>query len=538
MGERSSGFEPKGGGRRRNKPAETWSDMMNDEMDQSGKFLRMAARNENENMHMIDVLELKASFPSARDGYISYTRAANKAYLIKVRPDSTAETQLKTTTSVKTKRRTLDVIVTEAEALNTSTGKIIAPNLDNTDIEALLADTPAVKKIERFTRFNAERQARENTHVYKLTFNSRTLPATVYLADIRYQVDQYYPLARGCLICYSYDHLMRNCPDKGKKALCRTCGVDAGLDEEETKRLNKFTLRQHTCQEPKRCPNCPISNNEHSPVARDCPARQRENQIIRLKIDHNLSYHEAKRRYNDSTYTTRSRTYADTLGNYQNANGPATTQQQSGPSSTATEIQALKTRIAQENAEILELQRLHEELKEVIVKKERLLKEIESQRKHIRKLDEKLKPKDKDADDESINSMSTDEVEFKAPSKTAKERKRKDRNQSGPSSQENSPKPDRKQRRLGDGIYLQESAKDVYDILSQMETVPYQHFDLPKTGTDTYYVLDSQQYITVCKKLLMSDNVLVKELSTKSRTEGRPLMWLFNRNGLYAHWST
>lgn len=161
----------------------------------------------------------------------------------------------------------------------------------------------------------------------------------------------YYDAPRGCLACLSYAHLFRNCPKKETVALCRKCGLNAGLNEEESKQLEKRVLRDHVCQVPPECPNCPIGRNAHRPTETICPARQREVEVIRIKTDHCLSYREARARVSDS-FVTSHKSFAETVT--RGATGPTQSAQ------TSQTAQAAE-RIAKNSATIASLKQLNEE---------------------------------------------------------------------------------------------------------------------------------------------------------------------------------
>lgn len=374
MGEQSTGVPPDR--RRRKGGGDMWSEtILRDSTAQENiKFMKMAPVNEGESFFTLNLLQLKHQLPSVNQGLLEVKPFAGNSLLLKVRENSDAMMILSQLRRVATGVRELAVVVTSMDAMNRSRGTIYAPELKGTPTEEIVAENEEILEMEQLSRWNVERQTREVIPAYKITFRTRKTPEHVVIGFMRYQVRTYYDAPRGCLACLSYAHLFRNCPKKETTAMCRKCGLNVGLDEAETKRLEKRVLRVHVCQAPPECPNCPPGRNSHRPTENICPARQREIEVIRIKTDHCLSYREARARVSDS-YVASHRSFASTVSQAPTTNAAPTTNP--GPSNH----QAMQARIDANSATISNLKELVELEKRQLAEIAKMRRELESLRK-------------------------------------------------------------------------------------------------------------------------------------------------------------
>ncbi|XP_058811022.1 uncharacterized protein LOC131675911 [Topomyia yanbarensis] len=111
-----------------------------------------------------------------------------------------------------------------------------------------------------------------------LTFGKTTYPVT------RVATRPYYPTPMLCYSCFRYGHPRTRCPGPAR---CSKC---SGIHTEDQ------------CTNQSYCINC---KEDHRPSDRQFPKFQKEMEIIRIKIEHNLSFPEARKRMEGS-----SRSYA------------------------------------------------------------------------------------------------------------------------------------------------------------------------------------------------------------------------------------
>lgn len=155
-------------------------------------------------------------------------------------------------------------------------------------------------------------------------------------------------------------------------AVCRKCGVNAGLDKVESERQNKRVMKLHTCSEHPTCPNCP-DNPNHRPTSNECQRRRKEVEIIRIKTDHQLTYAEAKARVN-AEYVRTHRSFASVTSGAIGSGTFTSSEPQRAPVNSNIDQQ-----ISNAKADIVENEKKIAELKT-------LLKHIKSQEAEIRAL--------------------------------------------------------------------------------------------------------------------------------------------------------
>ena len=296
------------------KNGDSWNDIMDNDPNTNYKYIKMSIVNPQHSFHHISQLELPKALPSREKGLLKVQNVYKDNIVMKVQIGSEAESTLLSWKSLKVASRELAVKVSPMDNLNTSTGTIFAPELDSTDVNQITEMCKNVVKIERMTRFDPIKQLRVFSNMYKVIFNSRMIPEVLCVGYCRFRVRTYYPLPRSCIACLSYSHLLKNCPAEKNTAICRTCGLNVGLDVEESNTQGKRIIKKHECQSPV-CPNCSEGFNSHRPTSNECPARQNEVQVIRIKIDHDLSYPEARRRVASGSFATANVSYANAARN-------------------------------------------------------------------------------------------------------------------------------------------------------------------------------------------------------------------------------
>lgn len=145
--------------------------------------------------------------------------------------------------------------------------------MKNEDEIATKLSGQGVTKVQRITR--KEKGSKVNTPALILTFNGTTFPKHVKVGVLRINTRPYYPNPLQCYGCYQYGHPSSRCP--GPKR-CYNCSDEHQVEE---------------CDVPAHCINC---NGEHRPNNRKCPVYQTETKIVKIKVDHNLTYQEARKR--------------------------------------------------------------------------------------------------------------------------------------------------------------------------------------------------------------------------------------------------
>ena len=130
---------------------------------------------------------------------------------------------------------------------------------------------------KRFTRKNNGMM--ENTATLLLTFDRPSCPTKLQLDYVTYHVHQYVPNPLLCYRCGRFGHPEARCQHD---QICLQCGK-----------------AKHEGECTRWCVNCKQAG--HSCLARDCEVWQKEKEICRIKVEHEVSYSQARQQY-DKTH--------------------------------------------------------------------------------------------------------------------------------------------------------------------------------------------------------------------------------------------
>jgi hypothetical protein len=120
------------------------------------------------------------------------------------------------------------------------------------------------------------------TNTFILTFNRPTLPKYVKAAYSHIPVEPFIPGPLRCFSCQKFGHGQSNC---SHTPVCARCGLEGHKDVD--------------CPEPQpKCVNCSGDNPSYS---RQCPEWNKQQAIVRIKTERNVSYSEAKHIYSQQS---------------------------------------------------------------------------------------------------------------------------------------------------------------------------------------------------------------------------------------------
>lgn len=175
-----------------------------------------------------------------------------------------------------------EVCITLHPILNVSKCTIFCSDAIRYTEEEALAKLSAqnVIKVQRITRM--ENGNRVNTPVLILTFNQTTYPEHVKVGLLYVPTRPFYPNPLLCYNCLNYGHSKVRCPSSKR---CHNCSAEYHADQ---------------CEQPTFCCNC---EGDHRPTNRRCPVYRKEAAVVKLKVDNNLTYHEARRRIEEGNRT-------------------------------------------------------------------------------------------------------------------------------------------------------------------------------------------------------------------------------------------
>ena len=142
-------------------------------------------------------------------------------------------------------------------------------NMDEEDIKDKLK-SQGVTKVERMKRRKDGQLVPSDSYI--LTINSPNIPPQIKVGFLIRNTKVYIPNPQRCFNCQKYGHNKRFCKNEAK------CG-QAGHDD-------------HECENEAKCANC--NNGDHPAYVRSCPKWKIEKEIIKVKYQKNIPYHEAR----------------------------------------------------------------------------------------------------------------------------------------------------------------------------------------------------------------------------------------------------
>ena len=208
----------------------------------------------------------------------------NGSVLIEVASKAQAENALKMHTWIST-----PVKVSAHRSLNSCKGIIRCRDLrdcsDDEVREALSAEgVTHVKHL--FTKRN---ESSVPTNTFIITFNKPTLPKSVRAAYLNIPVEPFVPGPLRCYKCQKFGHGQNSC---SHQPVCARCGIEGHKDTNCPE------------QEPK-CANC---SGDHPAYSRQCPEWIKQQAIVKIKTERNISFNEAKQLYSQQPANANSST--------------------------------------------------------------------------------------------------------------------------------------------------------------------------------------------------------------------------------------
>ena len=166
------------------------------------------------------------------------------------------------------------VKVTPHRALNSSRCVIGCKELRNMDEEDIKNElqSQGVTKVERMKRRKDGQLVPSDSYI--LTINSPNIPPQIKVGFLIRDTKVNIPNPQRCFNCQKYGHNKRFCKNEAK---CAKCG-QGGYDD-------------HECDNEAKCANC---NGDHPAYVRSCPKWKIEKEIIKVKYQKNIPFHEAR----------------------------------------------------------------------------------------------------------------------------------------------------------------------------------------------------------------------------------------------------
>jgi hypothetical protein len=168
-----------------------------------------------------------------------------------------------------------EINITPMESMNHKLGSIYGREMLTITVEEMEAElkNQHVTNVERAQTMRDGVLSPNGLHI--LTFDATKMPEDVYIGYMRYNVRTYYPRPLRCTRCCIFGNSKKRCT--AEKEACRYC--------RETPHTGSSCVQKY-------CRNC--EDESHGTFDKDCPKFELEVAIVRLKIDKNLSYGQAR----------------------------------------------------------------------------------------------------------------------------------------------------------------------------------------------------------------------------------------------------
>ena len=157
-------------------------------------------------------------------------------------------------------------------------------NMDEEDIKDQLK-SQGVTKVERMKRRKDGQLVPSDSYI--LTIYCPNIPPQIKVCFLIHNTKVYIPNLQCCFNCQKYGHNKRFCKNEAK------CG-QAGHDD-------------HECENEAKCANC---NGHHPAYVRSGPKWKTENEIIKVKYQKNIPFHEARQQVEEPVIDPSKNSYA------------------------------------------------------------------------------------------------------------------------------------------------------------------------------------------------------------------------------------
>ena len=178
----------------------------------------------------------------------------------------------------------IPVNVTSHKSLNSSRGVVRCRELINVPAEEIIAELTKQGVCDVKKTFFMKDQLKQTSSTHILTFDTPTPPKEIRVGYLQIKVDQYLPNPMRCFRCQRYGHLKTRC---NRPAACADCGEPEHEDATQ-------------CPNAPHCANC---KGAHPAYAKVCPHWLREKQVIKIKMEKNITFPEARKLVENNSQT-------------------------------------------------------------------------------------------------------------------------------------------------------------------------------------------------------------------------------------------
>lgn len=189
--------------------------------------------------------------------------------------ETTNEKQVTSLLKLAKLEANLNVKITEHPTRNFSKNTFTSYELKGLKDDEILTELQKTyKSIVKIKRFIKKVEGNEvPTNSFLVTYNSPNSLAEIKIAFNIVKTKPFYPSPFRCFNCLAFGHPSDKCKKEKKCAKCSEKHHDGDCTSEQ---------------------KCAVCKNAHHTLDRKCPAKQKEVQIIKIKVDKNISFKDAK----------------------------------------------------------------------------------------------------------------------------------------------------------------------------------------------------------------------------------------------------
>lgn len=209
----------------------------------------------------------------------AFPESGGKTYALKVRQLSFFQKLLE----MKNLSDGTPVEVVEHPGFNQTRCVVTCRDVVDEDVNVIMEEMQdqGVKDVRRIRRRVGGKQV--NTPTLIVTTRGTVRPDFLDFGFIRCRTRPYYPSPMQCFACWAFGHTRQRCTST---PVCGRCAQSHAMEPE------------NQCLAEKHCTKC--ESNEHGIGERSCPEYIKEGDIQRIRVDSNLSYAAARRKYEES----------------------------------------------------------------------------------------------------------------------------------------------------------------------------------------------------------------------------------------------
>lgn len=263
----------------------------------SGRFLIASHADPEKNLSKVNPFIVMKALEGYTMDLKEVSRLRNGTLLIETRNQRQADILYKASTLGDT-----PITVKDHPTLNTVRGTVFSYDLLELDEEYLLENLKEqnISKVERVKKFNASREL-VPTPLLILTFESKVVPISIKAGFLSLRTRKHYPMPLKCKTCHIFGHTAKRC--RGQR-LCVSCGELSHSGECIAVKCNNCTKHY------------PLFSNQHRANDRSCLKYLEEKEIVRIMVDENKMYNDARTKFNQLyPKTSTSSTFAATVWN-------------------------------------------------------------------------------------------------------------------------------------------------------------------------------------------------------------------------------